>query len=165
MALNTAITSSAKCIVILFILLKYYSDSSEWYIVGITAYCNDHTTYANLPADQQRHLVSSCWTSTGSVTARHSASAGTCCLGWQPSNLHRWLQQAQNQLTMQYNLPEKSTTLLMKRWQYVIVGFNVPLDTFGDDFTGQMTQRTVSQHWRTMVSQPGQGPIPPGSAH
>jgi len=22
----------------------------------------------------------------------------------------------------------------------------------GDDFTGQMTQPTVSQHWRTMVS-------------
>jgi len=28
-----------------------------------------------------------------------------------------------------------------------------------------MTQPTMSQHWRTMVSQPCQGPIPPGSAH
>jgi len=28
-----------------------------------------------------------------------------------------------------------------------------------------MTQPTVSQHWKTLVSQPGQGPIPPGSAH
>ena len=37
---------------------------------------------------------------------------------------------------------------------------------FGDDFTGQMTQPTVSQHWRMMVSQPSrQGPITPGSAH
>jgi len=30
---------------------------------------------------------------------------------------------------------------------------------------GQMTQPTVSQHWRTMVSQPRQEPIPPDSAH
>jgi len=30
---------------------------------------------------------------------------------------------------------------------------------FGDDFMGQMTQPTVSQHWRLTVSQPGQGPI------
>jgi len=28
-----------------------------------------------------------------------------------------------------------------------------------------MTQPTVSQHWRTMVSQPSQGPIPPSSAY
>jgi len=28
---------------------------------------------------------------------------------------------------------------------------------------GQMTQPTVSHHWRTMVSQPRQGSIPPGS--
>jgi len=28
-----------------------------------------------------------------------------------------------------------------------------------------MTQPTASQHCRTMVSQPGQGPISPGSAH
>ena len=28
---------------------------------------------------------------------------------------------------------------------------------------GHMTQPTVSQHRRTMVSQPGQGPIPPGT--
>jgi len=28
-----------------------------------------------------------------------------------------------------------------------------------------MTQPTVSRHWRTMVSQPAQGPIPSGSAH
>jgi len=28
-----------------------------------------------------------------------------------------------------------------------------------------MTQPTVSQHWRMMVSQPCQGPITPGSAH
>jgi len=30
---------------------------------------------------------------------------------------------------------------------------------------GQMTQLTVSQHWRTMVSQPRRGPMSPGSAH
>jgi len=30
---------------------------------------------------------------------------------------------------------------------------------------GQMTQPTVSQDWRTMVSQPGHGPISPGSGH
>jgi len=30
---------------------------------------------------------------------------------------------------------------------------------------GHMTQSTVSKHWRTMVSQPCQGPIPPGPAH
>jgi len=40
----------------------------------------------------------------------------------------------------------------------------VHLDTFGDDFTGQITQPTVSKHWRTMVSQPCRGPIPPSSA-
>jgi len=28
-----------------------------------------------------------------------------------------------------------------------------------------MTQPTASYHWRTMVSQPRQGPIPPSSAH
>ena len=36
---------------------------------------------------------------------------------------------------------------------------------FGDNFTGQMTQPTVSQHRKTMVSQPCQGLIIPGSAH
>jgi len=36
---------------------------------------------------------------------------------------------------------------------------------WGQLYTGQMTQPTVSQHWRTMVSQPRQGPILPGSAH
>ena len=36
---------------------------------------------------------------------------------------------------------------------------------FRDDLTGHMTQPTVSQHWRMMVSQPRQEPIPPGSAH
>jgi len=30
---------------------------------------------------------------------------------------------------------------------------------------GQMTQPTVSQHWRTMLSQPGRGTIASGSAH
>jgi len=30
---------------------------------------------------------------------------------------------------------------------------------------GHMTQPAASQHLRTMVSQPGQAPIPPGSAH
>jgi len=38
---------------------------------------------------------------------------------------------------------------------------------FRDDFTGHMTQPIASQHWRTMVSQPGQpghGPLPPGPA-
>jgi len=30
---------------------------------------------------------------------------------------------------------------------------------------GQMTQPTVSKHRRTMISQQGQGSIPPGSAH
>jgi len=30
---------------------------------------------------------------------------------------------------------------------------------------GQMTQLAVSQHWRTMVSQPDQRPIPPGSVY
>jgi len=29
---------------------------------------------------------------------------------------------------------------------------------------GQVIQTTVSQHWRTTVSQPHQGSIPPGSA-
>jgi len=29
----------------------------------------------------------------------------------------------------------------------------------------QMVQPTVSQHWRTVVSQPRQRPIPPGSAY
>jgi len=58
-------------------------------------------------------------------------------------------------------------TFAFLEW-YGIVGFNVPLNIigyFGDDFMGQMTQPTVSQHWRTMVSQPSHGPIPPGSAH
>jgi len=36
-----------------------------------------------------------------------------------------------------------------------IVGFNVPtrhiIGHFGDDFTGHMTQPTVSQHWRTAM--------------
>ena len=36
---------------------------------------------------------------------------------------------------------------------------------FGDDFMGQVTQPTVSQHWRTVVSQPGQAPIQRGWAH
>jgi len=53
--------------------------------------------------------------------------------------------------------------------QYGVVGFNIPLNTLqvilGWCFVGQMTQPRTSQHWRTMVSQPGQGPIPPGSAH
>jgi len=39
------------------------------------------------------------------------------------------------------------------------------MDHIGDNFTGQMNQATVSWHWRTMVSQPGQGPIPKGPAH
>jgi len=39
------------------------------------------------------------------------------------------------------------------------------IGNFGDEFTGQMTQPTMSQHWRTMVSQPRRGPIPAGSAH
>jgi len=30
---------------------------------------------------------------------------------------------------------------------------------------GQITRATVSQHWRTMVSQPHQVQTPPGSAH
>jgi len=30
---------------------------------------------------------------------------------------------------------------------------------------GRMAQPTLSQHWRTVVSQPRQGPIPLGSAH
>jgi len=45
-----------------------------------------------------------------------------------------------------------------------IARFNVPLDTFGDEFTAQMTQPTVSKHQRTTISQPGQGPILPDSA-
>jgi len=51
----------------------------------------------------------------------------------------------------------------MVQYGYGIVGFYVPLDTrhiighFRDDFMGQMTQPSVSQHWRMMVNQPGQG--------
>jgi len=29
----------------------------------------------------------------------------------------------------------------------------------------QTTQPAVSEHWRTMVSQPGRGPIPPNSGY
>ena len=36
---------------------------------------------------------------------------------------------------------------------------------FGNDFMGQMTQPTVSWHWRTFVGRPNQEPIPPGWAH
>jgi len=51
---------------------------------------------------------------------------------------------------------------------YSTVGFNnhsTHYRLFRRWFYGQMTQPTVSQHQRTMVGQPGQGSIPPGSAH
>jgi len=38
-------------------------------------------------------------------------------------------------------------------FRYGIVELTI-IGHFGDDFTGHMTQPTVSQHWRTMVSQP-----------
>ena len=49
--------------------------------------------------------------------------------------------------------------------QYGLTSHPTHYRSFRGRFTGRMTQPTVSQHWRTMVSQPRQGPIAPGSAH